>query len=223
MDRAAHTNGASVLTPEESDTRDHFFDMPIDSWKSNTLSPTMGQTPFPLDTPNSTAQPSVSGLAHMTTATALDSDCDISALSAKNASLEERFEFIMECVVAIGVDNFDKLVTTYYIDTFEESSPLANEQRLSRNRRLPKVIADLFCATKQWSTWERWGFYEEILKTTETMLISENSRARSSMDAGIAPLIEAQNSANTTQADQAILALKRKIPNEVSALPEHPG
>jgi hypothetical protein len=217
MGRASQVNRGTMATPEESDSMDHFFDIPIDTWKSNTLSPTMDQTPFPTSTLNSTAPPSnASSLAHMAVI-AVDSVSDISDLPATNAPLEERFEFIMECIMAIGLDNFDKLVTTYYVETFKESSPLANEQRLSRNRRLPKVIADLFCATKEWSTWERWGFHEEILKTTETMLISENSKARSAVDASIAPLLKAQNGTNTAHAEQAILVLKKKIPNEVSA------
>lgn len=94
-------------------------------------------------------------------------------MPSRNASLDERFETIMRHVDAAGFKSFDDLVTAYYSSTFSETSPLVIEQHLSRNRRLPKVIADVFQATNNWTPWERCGFHEEILKTAESMLIPE--------------------------------------------------
>jgi len=98
---------------------------------------------------------------------------DLSSEFAKHALLHELFECISDPLEASVFPNFDSLVTAYYCETFADSSPLANEQRLSRNRRLPKVVADLFSAAQTWTSWEARGFHEEILKTAEAMLISE--------------------------------------------------
>lgn len=133
-------------------------------------------------------------------------------------ALGERIGSIMEAVQAAGFDSFDALVSAYYCDTFGEASSLANEQRLSRNRRLPKVIADVFQATKGWSTWERRGFQEEILKTAESMLISEGAGARSSVMSKIEPLLDSHDPTNPDATADALINLKRSIQDEVSKL-----
>lgn len=133
----------------------------------------------------------------------------------KNAPLDERFECIMEQVEAAGFDSFDSLVTAYYGQTFSESSPLANEQRMSRNRRLPKVISDVYQATNQWTDWERRGFQDEILKTAESMVTSEGCDARASLSNNINAFIEAQDQCNPASANDAILSMKRSVQDEL--------
>ncbi|PNP47102.1 hypothetical protein THARTR1_10607 [Trichoderma harzianum] len=134
---------------------------------------------------------------------------------ATQTALGERIGLIMETVQAAGFDSFDALVSAYYCDTFGEASPLANEQRLSRNRRLPKVIADVFQATKGWSTWERRGFQEEILKTAESMLISEGAGARSSVMSKIEPLLDSHDPASPDATADALINLKRSLQDEL--------
>ncbi|KAK3685291.1 hypothetical protein B0T22DRAFT_465282 [Podospora appendiculata] len=104
---------------------------------------------------------------------------------ARDASLDERFESVMERVEAAGFDNFDELATAYYSETFPESSPLAIEQHLSRNRRLPKLFASVFAASQAWTAWERRGFLEEILKTAETMLVAEGRGVQRTLEGSI--------------------------------------
>lgn len=133
----------------------------------------------------------------------------------KNAPLDERFECIMEQVEAAGFDSFDSLVTAYYGQTFSESSPLANEQRMSRNRRLPKVISDVYQATGQWTDWERRGFQDEILKTAESMVTTEGCDARASLSGNISTFIEAQDQCNHAAANEAILSMKRSVQDEL--------
>ncbi|EHK17169.1 uncharacterized protein TRIVIDRAFT_227013 [Trichoderma virens Gv29-8] len=130
-------------------------------------------------------------------------------------ALGERIGSIMENIQAAGFDSFDALVSAYYCDTFGEASPLANEQRLSRNRRLPKVIDDVFRATKGWSTWERRGFQEEILKTAESMLISEGAGARPSVMSKIEPLLNSHDPTNPEATAEALTNLKRSIQDEL--------
>lgn len=187
---------------------------PMRLWKSDSFCQTSRQTP----STTSSHLPSISSDTHGTTvATELSPDIPTSPImSAKNASLDERFEWILECAQATGFESFDAMVTAYYNASFGESSPLGNEQRMSRNRRLPRVIADVFHAASQWSDWERRGFHEEILKTTETMLFSEGDSARNTLKVGINPLIEAQNYTNLNTTVQAITVMKKMIQNEVS-------
>lgn len=118
---------------------------------------------------------------------------DIFSEVPKQTLLHELFECISDPLEASVFPNFDSLVTAYYCETFADSPQLANEQRLSRNRRLPKVIADLFSAAQTWTQWEGRGFYEEILKTAETMLVSEGDSFDMSE---ISALLDAQGEQN---------------------------
>ncbi|EKG10383.1 Basic-leucine zipper (bZIP) transcription factor [Macrophomina phaseolina MS6] len=126
---------------------------------------------------------------------------------AKDASLDERIEYVLECAAAAGFDGLDSLAAAYYTGTFDESSLLAAEQRLSRNRRLPKVLAEVFHAAGAWSAWERRGFYEEILQSAESMLVAECS--------GFAKALDAQEGRSLPQ-DQS--AIKRLFQNEMPNL-----
>lgn len=134
----------------------------------------------------------------------------------KEASLDERFACIMEQVEAAGFESFDSMATAYYTQTFGNSSPLADEQRLSRNRRLPQVISDVYGATNQWTDWERKGFQDEIMKTAESMLSNEGCGARSSLAANINALVEAQDNGNLAAANEAMMAMKQTIQQEVN-------
>lgn len=191
---------------------DFTVNVPLDIWKSDVLSQTRRQTSSP-SLQDSIGPPTVfsdtNGAVAESDSTATDMQ------DSPKTSPDESFEWILECAQDSGFDSFDAMVTSYYNTSFGESSPLSNEQRLSRNRRLPKVIADIFHAAGKWSDWERRGFHEEILKTAETMLISEGNTARNSLKAGIVSLTEAQNF-NTSATGQTFLAMKKMTQNEVS-------
>ncbi|KAL0936939.1 uncharacterized protein CTRU02_209155 [Colletotrichum truncatum] len=108
----------------------------------------------------------------------------------REAPLDERLGSVMEQAKAVGFTSFDELVMAYYGEQLGESSPLANEQRLSRNRRLPRVVSEIFHRASEWSVWERRGFYEEMLKIAETMLTSEGVAVRTALATDIQPLLE---------------------------------
>jgi hypothetical protein len=132
-------------------------------------------------------------------------------------------EGIMEKVRAAGFESFDALVSAYYCGNFGDASPLANEQRLSRNRRLPKVIDNVFQATAQWSAWERRGFQEEIFKTAECMLKSEAVNAHNHLMAKITPLLDLHDTTNPASTAEALVELKRSIQDEVSSFMTPPS
>ena len=210
---------AAPFTPTHTEGMEFAFEAPVEVWKSEPLAQKLARQ----DTSSADALnfPPMPGNIAPVMETGPESGPPpvappMASLPSQQTSLEERFERIMEQVEAAGFESFDALVATYYSAPFGEASPLANEQRLSRNRRLPKVVSDVFQATRQWSGWERTGFYEEILRSTETMLISENVGARNSLLSKLAPLVEAQKMMNAPITPDVVLAMKRIIQEEVS-------
>ncbi|POR34499.1 Uncharacterized protein TPAR_05301 [Tolypocladium paradoxum] len=205
----------NAFTPAQTDGMEFAFDAPVDVWKTEHLDHKMRPSP-PDDAMN--FAPLAVAPPHMGPSV-MDPNPNMRPVPAPvppgAATLDQRFEGIMQHVEAAGFESFDDLVTAYYSDTFCETSPLANEQHLSRNRRLPKVISDVFQATDNWTHWERRGFQEEILKTAESMLISEGSGGRSSLLSQIRPLIETQDGAIPPNAGEVLLGMKKTIQNEL--------
>ena len=134
----------------------------------------------------------------------------------KATAMDEKFEGIMHHVQAAGFGSFDELAAAYYSSTFRDTSPLANEQHLSRNRRLPRVISDVYKAAGNWTHWERRGLHEEILKTAESMVNSEASAMSSSVMAQIGPMIELKDGMQHTP--EMLQAMKKSLQHAVSDL-----
>ncbi|KAH8836639.1 hypothetical protein MCOR27_005125 [Pyricularia oryzae] len=90
------------------------------------------------------------------------------------ATIDERLEYMLDCAETAGFDSLDCLFEAYYGSTITApQSCLANMRRLSRNRRLPKLLAALFKSSQSWSMWERQKLFEKIFKIAETLLIAE--------------------------------------------------
>lgn len=176
------------------------------------FTPTSCQTTNSFELLNSARQHNRSATANKTNTRGSASPSDI---STGNTSLDENLLFILECADSLGFDNFDSLVTTYYNERFYEPSPLASEQQLSRNRRLPKVLAEIFHAAGNWSDLEQRGLREEILSQTESMLILEGNGAFDTLQASMNHLLNAQIEVNSTSTTQTILSVKRTIRNQV--------
>ena len=188
-------------------------------WESSTLTSPMQQVPWTDDVrPGDQwdGQPSISMPHNAGTATPVPCD-EAPRLTSNSAGMDmdERVGCIITYLETMGFENFDELVRTYYGQHFGEASFLCNEQRLSRNRRLPGVIASVFCAATKWSTWERRGFHEEILKATEAMLISESLEAQSDLQTRAARVLEAPRSTLPSVASE-VSPLKKSITSKVS-------
>lgn len=210
-----------LYTPEASDVM--AFNRPFDMWSFEMLLQTRRQHQQPAL--GGELPPHVGGGDGGSSGLAMDSSMtDMSSVSpapSGKQGLDERLEYVLSCTRAAGFESFDALVTAYYNGNFEDSSPLAIEQRLSRNRGLPNVVADVFRDARRWSDWERRGFDEELLKTTESMLVSEGKDSRSSLESVLSLLSAPQNgngSGDSTgaSASQATLAMKKVMQNEVS-------
>lgn len=97
-------------------------------------------------------------------------------VNSKDLSLHSRFNYVLDCAKAVGFESFDALVSLYYTANFEDSSSLSSEQRLSRMRRLPGVIAAIRDSSEGWTQWERQGYQDEILQSAESILGAEFRR-----------------------------------------------
>ena len=109
--------------------------------------------------------------------------------SSSMPSAHQKVHDIVLYAKTVGFDNFDDLVKAFYTHNLSDSSPLTGEQHLSRKRGLPKAIASLFQATEHWTSWERHGFHEEILKAAESLLRSEASATRDALQTRVTSLI----------------------------------
>lgn len=217
-----------LYTPEPNDVM--AFNHPFDMWSFEMLPQTRRQPQQPALggelPPHVGGGGSSNGLAMDSSLTDLSS---VSPAPSAKQGLDERLEYVLSCTRAAGFESFDALVTAYYNGNFEDSSPLAIEQRLSRNRGLPSVVADVFRDARRWSDWERRGFDEELLKTTESMLVSEGEDSRSSLESVLSMLSAPQNgsgggdgSGTSASQAQATLAMKKVMQNEVRPIPEFP-
>lgn len=231
QDDSARMNGAvdrhQLYTPEPNDVM--AFNHPFDMWSFEMLPQTRRQPQQPAL--GGELPPHVGGGGGSSNGLAMDSSMtDLSSVSpapSAKQGLDERLEYVLSCTRAAGFESFDALVTAYYNGNFEDSSPLAIEQRLSRNRGLPSVVADVFRDARRWSDWERRGFDEELLKTTESMLVSEGEDSRSSLESILSLLSAPQNGSGGGGGDgsgtsmsqaQATLAMKKVMQNELPNL-----
>ncbi|RYP75283.1 hypothetical protein DL771_002503 [Monosporascus sp. 5C6A] len=137
------------------------------------------------------------------------------ASDSAGMDMDERVGCALTYLRTVGFKNIDELVCTYYGQQFQEASFLYNEQRLSRNRRLPGVVASVFCAATKWSAWESRGFHEEILKATEAMLISESEEAWSELQAEAARVLETPRGTLPNVAP-VVSPLKKSVTDKVS-------
>ncbi|KAK3312062.1 hypothetical protein B0H66DRAFT_569990 [Apodospora peruviana] len=89
------------------------------------------------------------------------------------APVQDRIRHIVDSATEAGFTTFDEAIEAYYTESFDETSPLDRDQRLSRNRRLPRLLGALRDASKDWSHWERRGFQEQITQGAEDILLDE--------------------------------------------------
>lgn len=101
-------------------------------------------------------------------------------LPSTQTTVEEQFEYVLSCAQRVGFDSFDTMALHYYTRNFNPTSTLALEQRLSRNRRLPELLAELRKQSMTWNTWQRRGYENETLKAAEEICAMEYGGFRKS-------------------------------------------
>ncbi|TRX89650.1 hypothetical protein FHL15_009400 [Xylaria flabelliformis] len=94
------------------------------------------------------------------------------------ASVEEQLEYVLNCAQRVGFDSFDTMALHYYTRNFNPTSTVALEQHLSRNQRLPELLAELRKQSSNWSEWQRCGYQGEALKAAEEICAMEYGEFR---------------------------------------------
>lgn len=84
-----------------------------------------------------------------------------------------RLLHVLKAVSAAGFDSLDDAVLAYYAETLKDDDRLRQQQRLSRIRRLPVLLKELHLAAQDWGPWQRRGFHEQIIKSTEDIIVAE--------------------------------------------------
>ncbi|KAG2419402.1 hypothetical protein HFD88_004198 [Aspergillus terreus] len=95
------------------------------------------------------------------------------APSGDTATVEERIGWVLECARRVGFAGLDDLALQYYTRNFDGHSSLALEQRMSRQRSLPTMVAELRRSCEGWSAWQSRGYLDEVLKSAEEICAAE--------------------------------------------------
>jgi hypothetical protein len=95
-------------------------------------------------------------------------------MTTDNATrVEERLEYVLDCAHQVGFDDFDEIMSAYYTSKFDDGSPLSFDQRQSRNRKLPGLLAAVRKSSATWTNWEKQGYYAELFRAAEVTLQAE--------------------------------------------------
>ncbi|KAK2755918.1 hypothetical protein FQN54_005714 [Arachnomyces sp. PD_36] len=185
------TNNMLPFTPSDSDTCSKFgTQKEVEAWGQDSMILNPTQTPLSRGSPATQPMNPNDYAPNVETLNLNSIFPEPTAAPGSSLSLDERLETVIEGAAKLGFENFDTLVKDYYTHTFENaSSSIANEQRMSRNRRLPTVLEEIFSAANDWSEWERRGFFEEVVRMTESLLISEATASQSVLEEKLEPLI----------------------------------
>ncbi|KAG6040929.1 hypothetical protein E4U41_006580 [Claviceps citrina] len=188
----------------------HNLDYSLDDWRSDALGlktgsspPPMGQMSFPHIT-----EAAVAGFEPMLDTSVLPRPHNENPAGApsKGSGEEERLESVMRHAHEVGFNTFEDVATAYYKTDSRNSSALSTEQQLSRSRRLPRMISDVYQATEGWSQWERWGFRQEILQTAMAMVRSEASGT----DSPLASLLQSNDGPNGSETLESLMEMAQQ-------------
>ncbi|KAJ5195613.1 uncharacterized protein N7498_009051 [Penicillium cinerascens] len=94
-------------------------------------------------------------------------------LLGTSASTEARLSHVLKAVAAAGFESLDNAVVAYYAKSLKDDEWPGQEQRLNRIRRLPVLLRELHLASQGWCQWQRRSFQEQVIKSTEDILIAE--------------------------------------------------
>lgn len=90
-----------------------------------------------------------------------------------SASTEARLSHVLKAVAEAGFESLDKAIVAYYAKSSKDNEWWGQEQRLNRIRRLPVLLKELHVASEGWCQWQRRSFQEQVIKSTEDILIAE--------------------------------------------------
>lgn len=144
----------------------------------------------------------------------------VDSIATTPASLEDRFEMILETCRAAGYHSIDSMATEYYTASFPRNSYLAATQSRSRSQDLPDLLDNLYAASTAWgqerqNSWafgESERFREKILRLATSILIDKAGQMDRSQyqAAGVGPSVTEEGTAQvsygglTTECQQGV-------------------
>ncbi|KAH7309180.1 hypothetical protein B0I35DRAFT_95203 [Stachybotrys elegans] len=99
----------------------------------------------------------------------------------EDCSAVERLEHVLEVMNRSGFESLESLMSEYYTADFRPFPRLAGLQHLSRNRKLPSLLADLRINAASWTEWEAQGYKSEIVWSAESILTAERRKLPSAL------------------------------------------
>jgi len=87
--------------------------------------------------------------------------------------MAERIQSVLAATQTAGFANLENFVSTYYTCDLTSAPHLANTRRLSRNRGLPGILAEVREDVGSWTEWETQRYRDEVLRSAEGVLKSE--------------------------------------------------
>jgi hypothetical protein len=140
-------------------------------WNSTMELPFLVEKPMPTAEPDTVSDREFSTICS-TISTPTTPSREKSQLDT-SASVKDRLSHVLKAVDAAGFDSLDSAIIAYYKKSLDEDEGLRREQRLNRIRRLPALLKELHLAAQGWSQWQRRGFEEQIIRSTEDILLTE--------------------------------------------------
>lgn len=126
------------------------------------------------------------------------------------------FLTITKLARAGGFRTVDEFITAYYSSSVRSMPHLANQQRLSRKRGLPRIVSSVCTAASQWPIGEEQALHREVIVCTETIVAKETQQSQESLQLALrrlASLIAAGD--NSTLVAQLSGQLREHFMNKV--------
>lgn len=141
------------------------------------------------------------------------------------ATIEDRFEMILETCKAAGYHSIDSMAKEYYTASFSPNSHMAAMQSHSRSQDLPELLDNLYAASSAWkherqTPWafnESEKFREKMLKLATLILVDEASQMDGPRDqaAGVAHAA-AQEADGQSSSDELSTDFRWRVKENVS-------
>ncbi len=153
---------SAITLPKVSPISNKVISSPSASSVSSDLMPSIPDVHFPMDSWISKIQQAQYELDNVENPeTAADTDMPLQQTSAQlgtDAPLEDRLKHVAEQAKLAGFEDLDAAFTAYHMSIPGEGSESPANAAQSSLRRLPRLIASMRHAAREWKDWEGSGF-----------------------------------------------------------------
>ncbi|MCJ1245652.1 hypothetical protein MMC30_002856 [Trapelia coarctata] len=93
-----------------------------------------------------------------------------------SSPLSSRLASALDTTRQLGFSSVDDLAAQFWTADLRDRPSLADAQRLSRRRGLPRMLAELRKNSDDWTSWEAQGYHDEVVHAAEAVLDDECRR-----------------------------------------------